>query len=174
VHSILYDSDDPSLFISPSAETHKLYALALLQSKRFQQLSELVKAVFGWPRWADGDWRIMNAEIARATGGSGDIPALVEGMDQEIPAQISLALVAIGNNDADAAEQLALQVTDRADADGYSHPEGRPAALAHAILCQSPIGVANYSWLVKAGARQYDAIHHAFSRAPSMSTRWRI
>ncbi|MCK1541881.1 hypothetical protein IVB12_07820 [Bradyrhizobium sp. 179] len=134
VHSMLYDPDDPSLFILPSAETHKLYALALLQSKRFQQLSELVSAVFCWPRWADGDWRILNAEIARAAGRTGDIPALLEGMDQQIPAQISLALVAIENDDADAADQLAMQVAARSDANGYSHPEGRPDALAYAVI----------------------------------------
>jgi tetratricopeptide (TPR) repeat protein len=64
VHSLLYEPDDPSLFVSPSADIHKLYALALLRSKRFQQLSELVSTVFDWPRWADGDWRILNAEIA--------------------------------------------------------------------------------------------------------------
>ena len=134
VHSILYEPDDPSLFVSPSADIHKLYALALLRSKRFQQLSELVGAVFDWPRWADGDWRILNAEIARAAGCSRDIPALLEGMDRQIPAQISLALVALENEDPDAAKQLAMQVAARPDADGYSHPEGRTDALAHAVL----------------------------------------
>ncbi|MCP3404073.1 M48 family metallopeptidase [Bradyrhizobium sp. CCGB01] len=134
VHSILHDPDDQSLFLSPSADIHKLYALALLQSKRFQQLSELVSAVFEWPRWDDGDWRILNAEIARAAGCSKDIPVLLEGMEQQVPAQISLALVALENDDPDAAERLAMPVAGGSDADGYSHPEGRPDALAHAVL----------------------------------------
>jgi hypothetical protein len=42
--------------------------------------------------------------------------------------------VALENDDPDAAEQLAMQVAARSDADGYSHPEGRPDALAHAVL----------------------------------------
>jgi len=134
VHSIVHDADDPSLFVSPSAEFHKLYALALLRCRRLQKLSELLAHIFDWPRWADGDWRILNAEIARISGSSSDVPALLEGMDDQIPALISLALVALENDDADAAERLAMQVSANSNAGGYSHPDGRPDAMAHAIM----------------------------------------
>jgi predicted Zn-dependent protease len=55
-------------------------------------------------------------------------------MDQQIPAQISLALVALENDDPDAAERLAMQVAAQPDAERYLHPEGQPDAMAHAVL----------------------------------------
>ena len=131
---LVCDPDDDSVFVRPDAKFHKAFASALLAMRDLRQLRDLISSIFAWPRWNDGDWRVMNAEIARLSGADQDIASLLTGMEDQIPAQISLALVAVEQGDTASARKLVAEAISNPNADGYNHPEGRPDALGFAIL----------------------------------------
>ena len=134
IFPVLHDRSDDSLFVAPTTEFHLAWADALLRAGQLTGLRDLVQAVFEWPRWADGDWRVLNAEIARLTGAASELPELLIGMDDQIPAQVSLGLAAVETGDDTTAEALALKILGAKRVSGYRHPQGRPDSLAHAIL----------------------------------------
>lgn len=131
---ILHDQSDDSLFVKPSTEFHLAWADALLRSGQLNGLQDLVQVVFEWPRWANGDWRILNAEIALLNGALSELPELLIDMEGQIPAQVTLGLAAIQTGDETTAEALANTILGEKTASGYRHPQGRPDSLAHAIL----------------------------------------
>lgn len=135
IFPFLHDSSDDSLFVAANTEFHLAWADALLRSGQLTGLRDLVQAVFEWPRWANGDWRILNAEIALQSGALSELPELLIGMDGQIPAQVTLGLAALQMGDEATVEALAHTILGFKTASGYRHPQGRPDSLAHAMLC---------------------------------------
>jgi tetratricopeptide (TPR) repeat protein len=129
----VHDVEDVSLNVRPSADYHLAYADALIRARRLQELSQLVRAMYAMPRWANGDWKVLNAEIARLSGNAAELDDLLSGMDDQIPALISKALVAIENGDVELARSLVAPVLAHPSSEGFRHPEGRPDSLARAI-----------------------------------------
>ncbi|MCK1328625.1 hypothetical protein IVB57_09500 [Bradyrhizobium sp. CW9] len=130
---LLHDPNDLSLMAEPNADYHLDYADALVRSRNWSGLHELVSAIFELPRWANGDWRILNAEMARLSGDSKKLVELLDGMEDQVPARISLALAAIAEGNAEVAETLIGPVLANPDSSGFRHPEGHPDAVARAI-----------------------------------------
>jgi tetratricopeptide (TPR) repeat protein len=150
VFELVHDPQDISVFTQPSATEHLAFAHAMLRCRDLEGLHHLIETVFRWPRWADGDWRVIKAESARLNGGIAEVAPILDGMVDQIPAQISNALVLL-DTETDVHEQnddgtwsqrdglylvetIALGVSRNLKSDGFRHPEGRPDALAFAIL----------------------------------------
>ena len=144
----VHDPTDLTLFVSPRTDAHLDYADALLRSRNLATLRELTTAIFAWPRWSNGDWRVINAENVRLGGGSDQVSGLLDGMADQAPAQISNALALLeisGGSGSDSApasrdniliavETIANGVAKNIGAEYQRHPEGRPDSLAYALL----------------------------------------
>src|SRR5262249_22080472 len=62
VFELTHDASDKSVFGAPDMAWHYDFALALLQARRFDDLHSLARTIADWPRWRDGDWRVIDAE----------------------------------------------------------------------------------------------------------------
>jgi hypothetical protein len=87
----------------------------------------------GWPKWWNGDWRILEAECLRNQSKTESVLRVLDGMQSEIPARLSVALCGLANEEYGSALELVEYVCDDQLASQYEHPEGRPDAVARAV-----------------------------------------
>lgn len=132
-YALLMDAEDLSLFTAPSMEFHLILVKALARSRQFPLLRDILSVVSTWPRWMDGDWRIINAEMERLDGRPENVADFLVGMDAQIPAQVTKALAAVELGKLEEAESQIETTFNTPKADGFVHPEGRPDSLAYAI-----------------------------------------
>jgi len=126
------DPTDLTIRSSPSLSYHRRYATALLRSASYLELEKLIIAVSGWPKWMDGDWRVLYAESLRRRGlFNGSIESL-DGMDDP-PPHLTRSLCFIEQNDYKNATVHLNHALNNSNLGQYNHPEGSPDSVAHAI-----------------------------------------
>lgn len=132
------DSQDLSIFGSTSIENHKNYALSLLLSAQFDSLREFVIAVMSWPKWHNGDWMILEAEVERRQGNLEKAEEIISEMSLQPSPLLTKALCVLERMDFELAGKLAEEVLKHPDnAKNFNHPEGRPDAVAKSIVALS-------------------------------------
>jgi tetratricopeptide (TPR) repeat protein len=134
IHDDLQDPEDPTMLGVADARFHYSLARACLRSKRFGELAGLIQAVTSWSRWTNGDWNVAHGEMLRLAGMPRDGLKAIEGMVPQPPPMMTEALCALALGDVERSRKLASLVAADQKADGYYHPEGRPDALACALL----------------------------------------
>jgi tetratricopeptide (TPR) repeat protein len=134
IHADLQDPEDPTLLGVPHARFHYVLARACLRAKRFGELALLIQAVTSWARWSNGDWNVAHAEMLRLAGMPREAAATIDSMAPQPPPMLTQALSALALGEVERTAELASLVAADQQAEGYSHPEGRPDALACALL----------------------------------------
>jgi tetratricopeptide (TPR) repeat protein len=134
IHADLQDPEDPTLLGVPHARFHYLLARACLRANRFRELAPLIQAVQSWARWTNGDWNVAYAEMLRLAGMPREASVAIESMAPQPPPMLTQALCALVLGEVERAAELASLVAADQQAERYSHPEGRPDALACALL----------------------------------------
>jgi tetratricopeptide (TPR) repeat protein len=134
IHADLQDLEDPTLLGVPHARFHYVLARACLRARRFGELALLIQAVTSWARWTNGDWNVAHAEMLRLAGMPREADATIESMAPQPPPMLTQALSALALGEVERTAQLASLIAADQQAEGYSHPEGRPDALARALL----------------------------------------
>ena len=134
VHADLQDPEDPTLLGAPHTRFHYVLARAYLRAKRFGELALLIQTVQSWARWTNGDWNVAHAEMLRLAGMPREAIETVESMVPKPPPMLTQALSALALGEVERTGELAALVAEDPQADGYYHPEGRPDALARALL----------------------------------------
>ncbi len=134
VHADLQDPEDPTLLGAPDSRFHYVLARAYLRAKRSGELALLIQTVQSWARWTNGDWNVAYAEMLRLVGMPRKAIETVHSMVPQPPPMLTQALSALALGEVERTGELAALVAEDQQADGYYHPEGRPDALARALL----------------------------------------
>lgn len=134
------DPEDHSLLGEPNLGDHYAAAKCFLTLGRFDLLMALVARVREWPKWMNGDWMILEAEVNLATGDLDRAFAVVNGMKDQPPPRIVAAKIAIEREDFQEADRIiALGLADE-EAQGFNYPEGRPDAMFRVLAAERSLG----------------------------------
>jgi hypothetical protein len=134
IENDLRDPEDSTMLGEPDAKYHYSLALACLRARRFGELAALIDAVESWPRWTNGDWTVSQAEMLRLAGMPREALGVVNAMAPQPPPMLTQALCALSLGDTDRAAELAARIAGTPNVERFCHPEGRPDALAQALL----------------------------------------
>jgi tetratricopeptide (TPR) repeat protein len=134
VHERISDPEDLTVFSNPSNDHHYLATQALLRSGNIQACTALLSAINQWPKWHNGDWSVLQAELLRQNGQYDDAISALEHMRDQPPPHLTRALCYLDQGDITAARKSVNLALNDPKADGYNHPEGRPDAVAEAIF----------------------------------------
>lgn len=130
------DAADMSLFGEPDLEDHYAAANCFLELGRVDLLMTLVAKVSGWPKWMNGDWMILQAEVYVAANQLDDASAIVSGMEDQPPPQIVAAKIAIERQDYEEADRLIAQGIADEEAEEFNYPGGRPDAMFRVLAAE--------------------------------------
>lgn len=130
------DAQDLSLLGEPDLGNHYAAAKCFLELGRFDLLTALVAKVREWPKWMNGDWMILEAEVFLSASDLDRASAVVNGMRDQPPPRLVAAKIAIERGDfRDADRLIALGLADE-EAQGFNHPEGRPDAMFRVLAAE--------------------------------------
>jgi hypothetical protein len=134
------DPEDHSLLGEPNLGDHYAAAKCFLALGRFDLLMALVASVREWPKWMNGDWMILEAEVYLSANDLDRATAVVNGMKDQPPPRIVAAKIAIERKDFQEADRLiGLGLADE-EAQGFNHPEGRPDAMFRVLAAERALG----------------------------------
>jgi tetratricopeptide (TPR) repeat protein len=130
------DAEDLSLLGESDLGNHYAAAKCFLELGRLDLLTALVASVRGWPKWMNGDWMILEAEVYLSANDLDRASAVVNGMRDQPPPRIVAAKIAIESGDFQEADRLiALGLADE-EAQGFNYPEGRPDAMFRVLAAE--------------------------------------
>jgi len=129
------DADDPTIWGREDGRHHKAFGSTLILAGRHGEFEQLYGRMAKWPKWFDGDWKVLLAESRRYRGDLIGVEAALQGTQTQAPPSITRALCCLGRGDFSGARRFAEEALgDPRGAAGYSHLEGRPDAVGTAIL----------------------------------------
>ena len=129
------EEEDLTLLGGANMEQYKNLARSLLKSGNFDALDELRTVVSTWTAWKDGDWDVFHAEALRLQGENIRALSVVHGMPEQFPPLVTEALCALEDGNFKSAGDLAKKIVNsQVEAAKFTHPEGRPDAVAQSIL----------------------------------------
>lgn len=132
-------AEDLSLLGEASLQDHYAAAKCFLELGRLDRLMELVSKVDGWPKWSNGDWSVLRAEVYLAANELDHAALVIGKITDQPPPRIVGAKIAIQRGDIDEADRLiALGLKDESAAD-FNHPEGRPDAVFQALAAERAV-----------------------------------
>lgn len=137
------DAEDLSLLGHASLEDHYHAAKCFLELGRLDLLMELVRKVYEWPKWMNGDWMVLRAEAHLAAGDLDQAEAIVESMSDQPPPRVVAAKIAIDRGDTQKADTLLRQGLEDHTASAFNHPEGRPDAMFRALAAERALEAGN-------------------------------
>ena len=127
---------DPTLIGEPSMEHHYAAACCFLALGHLDRLLEMIARVREWPKWMNGDWKILESEVYLAGGDLDRASAVVDGMADQPPPRLVAAKIALARGDEHLADQLIGAGLADEHATQFNHPLGRPDALFRALASQ--------------------------------------
>jgi tetratricopeptide (TPR) repeat protein len=137
------DAEDLSLFGEASLGDHYLAAKCFLELGRLDLLMPLVNKVSEWPKWMNGDWRILHAEACLAAGESDYAALIISKMTDQPPPRLVEAKVAIQSGDVEKADRLIESGLRVETAGDFNHPEGKPDAVFRALAAERALAAGN-------------------------------
>jgi tetratricopeptide (TPR) repeat protein len=133
------EAEDLSLLGEPDLQDHYAAAKCFLELGRLDLLMQLVSKVDGWPKWSNGDWSVLRAEVYLAANELDYAASIIDKMTDQHPPRIVGAKIAIQRGDVDEADRLiALGLKDESAA-YFNHPEGRPDAVFRALAAERAV-----------------------------------
>jgi tetratricopeptide (TPR) repeat protein len=133
--------DDLSLLGRPSLEHHYDAAACFLELGHLDRVLELVEQIRKWPKWMDGDWLILEAEVYLAKRDSGRAAKVISGMLDQPPPRLVAVRIALAQDDNVEADRLiAIGLADET-ASSFNHPMGKPDALFRVFAAQRALKI---------------------------------
>lgn len=137
------EKDDLSLLGQPDLEHHYMAAKCLLELGRLDRVLALGEQVRRWPKWMNGDWMILEAEVYLSGGNLDRASAVIAEMTDQPPSRVVAAKVAVVRGEFEEADRLILLGLSDEHADRFNHPAGRPDALFRVFAAERALANCN-------------------------------
>jgi len=134
-NKVVNPENDLTLLGKPSTKDHKNFAHSCILSNEIEKFYEIFNLIEKMPEWMDGDWLVLKSEALRRQNKLADAKKILLDMPEQPPNLASLSLCALEELDYKNAKIYCDKIINfEIDPTNYSHIEGKPNAIAKAII----------------------------------------